>query len=103
MLRFRRARTTINPMDPGAASQLVTGGIFRISRNPMYLGLALLLAGWGITLGSLTVWLIPPLFVAYITRAQIIPEERALKARFTGEYREYCRHVARWIGRRGAD
>jgi len=98
MLRFRRSHTTINPMDPGAATHLVTDGIFRVSRNPMYVGLTLLLAGWGISLGSASVWVILPLFVLYITRAQIIPEERALEARFANEYRAYRQRVPRWIG-----
>jgi protein-S-isoprenylcysteine O-methyltransferase Ste14 len=99
MAGFRRARTTVNPMDPGKASQLVTDGIYRVTRNPMYLGLTLLLAGWGLWLGSASPWLIPPLFVLVITCVQIIPEERALEQLFGDAYRAYRRRVPRWIGR----
>jgi protein-S-isoprenylcysteine O-methyltransferase Ste14 len=96
--RFRRAGTTTNPMDPSKASQLVTGGVFRMTRNPMYLGLVLLLTGWAIWLGSASPWFVPPLFAIVITVVQIIPEERALRQRFGEPYRAYQRRVARWIG-----
>ena len=98
--RFRQARTTVNPMDPSTATQLVTDGVFRISRNPMYLGLLLLLIGWAIWLHGASPWVIPPLFVFAITRVQIIPEERALERLFGAQYVAYRRSVARWIGRR---
>jgi protein-S-isoprenylcysteine O-methyltransferase Ste14 len=101
MFRFRAGRTTINPMDPGKASQLVTGGIFQVSRNPMYLGLLLLLVGWALWLGSASPWLVPPLFAIFITVAQIAAEEEALGGLFGEEYRAYRRSVSRWIGRRG--
>ena len=86
-------------MEPSKASRLVTDGVFRISRNPMYLGLELLLIGWAVWLGSASPWLIPPLFAVVITVVQIIPEERALGQRFGDQYRSYQRRVARWIGR----
>jgi len=101
MLRFRAARTTINPMDPGKASELVTSGVFRLSRNPMYVGLTLLLSGWALWLGSLSPWVVPPLFVLVITLVQIIPEEQALGRLFGEPYAGYRRRVARWIGRPG--
>lgn len=94
---FRRAGTTVNPLTPGAASVVVRRGVYRVSRNPMYLGLALGLAGWA-------VWLANPLalawlgaFVAWITRLQIVPEEHALRARFGADYEQYCREVRRWV------
>jgi protein-S-isoprenylcysteine O-methyltransferase Ste14 len=96
---FQRARTTVNPMDPSKATQLVTDGVFRISRNPMYLGLLLLLTGWALWLGSASVWLVPPLFAITITLLQIIPEERALGRLFGAQYLAYRDSVARWIGR----
>jgi protein-S-isoprenylcysteine O-methyltransferase Ste14 len=99
--RFRQAHTTVNPRDPGKATQLVTDGVFRLSRNPIYLGLVLLLIGWGIWLRSASPWLIPPLFVLIITRVQIIPEERALEYLFGLQYIKYRRSVARWFGRPG--
>jgi protein-S-isoprenylcysteine O-methyltransferase Ste14 len=100
--RFHQARTTVNPMDPGKATRLVTDGVFRISRNPMYLGLLLLLIGWALWLGSASAWLMPPLFVMVITVVQIIPEEQALGQLFGAQYLAYRGTVARWIGRRGA-
>ena len=100
--RFRHARTTVNPMDPSRATRLVTDSVFSISRNPMYLGLLLLLIGWALWLGSLSVWLIPPLFVFVTTYAQIVPEEQALTQLFGAAYDAYRRNVARWIGRHGS-
>jgi protein-S-isoprenylcysteine O-methyltransferase Ste14 len=99
-VRFRQARTTTNPMDPSKASRLVTDGVFCVSRNPMYLGLELLLIGWAVWLGSASPWLIPPLFVIVITVVQILPEEHALGQLFGDQYLSYRRRVARWIGRR---
>lgn len=100
MMRFRGAGTTVNPMDPGKASRLVTAGVFQVTRNPMYLGLLLLLLGWALWLGSVTPWLVPPLFATFITIAQIGPEEAALDRLFGEEYRAYRHAVRRWIGRR---
>jgi protein-S-isoprenylcysteine O-methyltransferase Ste14 len=97
--RFGRARTTVNPIDPSKATQLVTGGVFRLSRNPMYLGMVLLLVGWAAWLQSASPWLIPPLFLILITRVQIIPEEHALERLFGARYIAYRRSVPRWIGR----
>jgi protein-S-isoprenylcysteine O-methyltransferase Ste14 len=96
---FGKARTTINPMDPSKASRLVTGGIFRYTRNPMYLGLLLLLVGWALWLRSLSPWLLPPLFAVYMTIVQIAAEEAALDRLFGEEYFAYRRSVARWLGR----
>ena len=86
VVRFRQARTTVNPMDPSKASRLVMDGVFCVSRNPMYLGLVLLLIGWAVWLGSASPWLIPPLFVIVITVVQIIPEEQALGQLFGDQY-----------------
>ena len=83
-VRFRRMGTTVSPVDPSKASRLVADGVFRVSRNPMYLGLLLLLIGWAIWLGSASPWLVPPLFVIVITLVQIIPEERALGRQLRG-------------------
>ena len=98
-MRFRQARTTVNPREPKKASCLVADGVFRVSRNPMYLGLLLLLIGWAVWLGTASPWLVPPLFVIVISAAQIVPEEQALEELFGEEYRAYRQRVARWIGR----
>ena len=98
--RFNRARTTVDPMDPSKASHLVTSGIFRFTRNPIYVGMLLLLIGWAVGLGTASPWLVPPIFVLVMTLAQIIPEERALEALFGDHYLAYRGRVPRWIGRR---
>jgi protein-S-isoprenylcysteine O-methyltransferase Ste14 len=100
MLQFRRANTTINPRSPAKSSSLVTSGIFGYSRNPMYLGLSIALAGWAIVLGTLGPWLALPVFVLVITRLQIEPEEAVLSVLFGAPYRDYCAHVCRWFGRK---
>lgn len=97
-LLFRRVGTTVNPLDPTRSSRLVTRGWYRISRNPMYLGQLLMLAGWALWLGSLSPLLIPPLFAWVIDRFQIRREEQALARTFGDEFATYCRHVNRWLG-----
>jgi protein-S-isoprenylcysteine O-methyltransferase Ste14 len=94
---FWLARTTINPFDPSRASVLVTGGIYRITRNPMYLSLLLLLVAYALRLESWGQWLGPALFAAYITRFQIIPEERILTMKFGAAFLAYMRRTRRWI------
>lgn len=94
---FRRKRTTVNPLTPNASSSVVSGGIYRISRNPMYLGFLLALAGWAVYLSNAGAALLPPVFVAYMTQFQIKPEERALLAKFGGEFAQYMKRVRRWI------
>lgn len=96
-ISFRRARTTVNPLQPEATTALVTSGIYRFTRNPMYLGFALFLVAWA-------VWFAFPWsllgvfgFVAYMSRYQIIPEERALAALFGSEFDRYRHRVRRWL------
>lgn len=94
---FRKAKTTVNPLTPDRTAAVVTTGVYRITRNPMYLGLVLILLGLALYLAS--PWALPgPLvFGAYITRFQIRPEERALTARFGTAYTAYCARVRRWL------
>lgn len=94
---FRRARTTVTPLKPQAASQLVVSGVYHFTRNPMYLGVCLVLLGWAAWLWSAWSLLGPVVFVAYITRFQIVPEERALAALFGAAYGAYVKGVRRWI------
>ncbi len=94
---FGQARTTRNPMRPEAASSLVRAGAYRFSRNPMYLGLLLLLLGWAAGMASAVALLGPVVFAAYISRFQIEPEERALAALFGADYADYQRSVRRWL------
>ena len=94
---FVRERTTVNPLRPTRTTALVIAGAYRFTRNPMYLGMALLLAGWAVLLGSWVSVAAPVVFVAFITRFQIVPEERAMAERFGLDYRAYCQRVRRWL------
>jgi protein-S-isoprenylcysteine O-methyltransferase Ste14 len=97
MLAFRAARTTVDPIHPERASQLVVNGIYRFTRNPMYLGLLLDLGAWAVYLGQPAVLLALPLWVLYIDRFQIRPEEAAMHRLFGAAYSAYCLRVRRWI------
>ena len=97
VLEFVRRRTTVNPLRPHKASALVTHGIYRWTRNPMYLGWLPILAGWAIYLQHPLTLLVVPLFALYLTRFQIIPEERALEAKFGDAFRAYRQRVRRWL------
>lgn len=94
---FRRAGTTANPTRPEATSSLVATGIYRFTRNPMYLGSALVLFGWAVWLSNLVAFAGPLLFVLYINRFQIVPEERMLAAKFGTAFDDYRRRTRRWI------
>lgn len=97
MRSFRRAETTMNPVNIENASSLVTTGIYSVTRNPMYVGVTLVLCAWAFFLGSLWTLVGPVVFFAYINRFQIIPEERMLSVKFGDAYRDYCRRVRRWL------
>ncbi len=94
---FNKARTTINPLKPDAASSLVSSGLFSHTRNPMYVSLTLALCSWGFFLASAWAFLGVIAFVLYITRFQIVPEERAMMKLFGDEFTEYKNRVRRWI------
>lgn len=94
---FIAARTTINPMRPARASALITDGVFRISRNPIYLGDLLLLMAYAVWLANALNVLLLMAFVWYLNRFQIEPEERALTQLFGERYRAYCARVRRWL------
>ena len=94
---FKRARTTINPTKPGSSSSLVVSGLYAVTRNPMYLGLLLVIAGWAAFLSNVLAFLFLPAFVFYMNRFQIEPEERALTARFGEEFVAYKSRARRWL------
>ncbi len=97
VISFRRARTTVIPMQIDAASSLVVTGIFAITRNPMYLGLVFVLLGWFVYLSNFTSLIMVPLFVLYMNSFQILPEERALESKFGQEFVVYKAKVRRWL------
>jgi len=97
LLSFLRSKTTINPMHIERASHLVTSGVYQASRNPMYLGMAFLLTALAIWLQTPLAFAGPVIFILYITRFQIIPEEKILTELFGDEYQAYKAKVRRWI------
>lgn len=97
VLAFYRAKTTVNPLKPSGTSSIVQHGVYRITRNPMYLGMLLVLTGYALYLSHLLAFLLLPVFVAYLTRFQIMPEERILQEKFGAAYSSYASRVRRWI------
>ncbi len=94
---FHKATTTVNPTTPEKASTIVDTGIFRQTRNPMYVALLLLLFAWGVWLEDMVALVFSCLFVAYMNHFQIRPEERALERLFGEDYLDYKSKVRRWI------
>jgi len=92
---FKRAHTTVRPFEESAA--LVQAGVFRLSRNPMYLGFEAVLAGVALLLGSVSPWLVVIVFPLVIERGYIRVEERMLEARFGEEWRRYKARVRKWL------
>jgi len=97
LIAFARARTTVNPVEPEQAKTLVTTGLYRISRNPMYLAMALILLGSALRLSNIGVFIAPALFVWSITMFQIKPEERALQSIFGEDFTAYRQQTRRWL------
>lgn len=97
VVAFHRVKTTVNPLTPEATTTMVTSGIYRFTRNPMYLGFLLVLAGWAMYLSSFLAFALLPLFVWYMNRFQILPEEQALGAKFSQAFTAYKGSVRRWL------
>lgn len=97
LFQFYRAKTTIDPMAPAKATHLVTGGMYKFSRNPMYLAMLLMLLALGLKLGNAFNTVTAALFVAYMNRFQILPEEAVLIKKFGKAYQQYCLQVRRWF------
>ncbi len=97
VFQFRRAGTTVHPMKPQESSALVVRGVYRVTRNPMYLGVLLILTAWAAWLANGAALLLLPCFVIYLNRFQIAPEEHALEARFGAAFADYRRAVRRWL------
>jgi protein-S-isoprenylcysteine O-methyltransferase Ste14 len=94
---FRKVKTTVNPLKPETSSRLVISGIFKRTRNPMYLALLLFLTAWGLYLANPFSLLGAAAFIPYMNRFQIRAEERALKQLYGAEFETYMRQVRRWI------
>jgi len=94
---FRTAGTTVDPRVPEQSASLVVRGVYRFSRNPMYLGFLLVLCAWGVFLGNVLALAMLPVFVVYMNRFQIEPEERHMREKFAQSYAAYVATVRRWI------
>ena len=97
LLAFFQVRTSINPLRPDKASVLVTRGIYRVTRNPMYVGLLFLLTAWALFLASPWAFSGPGLFIVTMNRFQIAPEERVMREKFGKDFEDYAARVRRWL------
>jgi protein-S-isoprenylcysteine O-methyltransferase Ste14 len=97
VMAFHAKRTTVNPLKPADSSSLVSGSVYRFTRNPMYLGMLLVLAGWAVYFANAAAAPLPLLFVLYMNRFQIRPEEKALRELFGAEAEAYMARVRRWL------
>ena len=94
---FIRNKTTVNPLQPEKATTLVISGVYKFTRNPMYLGMLLILLALAFFLGNLWNTAVLFLYIWVITRIQILPEEQALIRLFGDQYTAYCEQVRRWL------
>lgn len=92
---FHRAETPVRPFEE--STTLVTHGPFGLSRNPMYLGMVVALAGTAVLLGTLTPWVVPSVFAVVIHNFFVVPEERLMEQIFGDDYRAYRSRVRRWL------
>jgi protein-S-isoprenylcysteine O-methyltransferase Ste14 len=97
LIEFRRARTTVNPLNPEAATSLVVEGVYGLTRNPMYLGMAVILIAWTVFLANPVALIAVPCFIVYMNRFQIVPEEKVLELLFKSEFKSYITRVRRWL------
>jgi len=97
VLSFKRQSTTVNPLQPEKASSLVVSGIFKYSRNPMYLGMALILLGLALMFNVIGGTLFTFLFTIFITKFQIRPEEEVMERLFGEDFLNYKKNVRMWI------
>ncbi len=96
-LAFARVSTTVNPLRPASSTCLVTSGIYRYTRNPMYLGHSVILLAWAVFLHNAAAFSTVPVFMLYISRFQIQPEEKHLAVRFPGAYAAFRQRTPRWL------
>ena len=97
IILFKKYKTTITPLKPSNATKLIVSGVYKFSRNPMYLGLLLVLSGISIILNPIGGLFLIPLYILYINLFQIIPEENAMVYLFKDEFLDYKKNVRRWI------
>ena len=94
---FKKGKTTVNPFKLDETSSLITEGVYRFTRNPMYLGLSSIQLGAAIYFGSYISLILIPVFIVYITKKQIYFEEISLEKKFGQNFVKYSDRVRRWI------
>ena len=94
---FLVQHTTLNPLDPSRSSSLVVSGVYQLTRNPMYLGMLVVLLGWGDFLDNFLAYSGALIFFVYMTAFQIKPEEAAMLEKFGESFKQYCQSVRRWL------
>jgi protein-S-isoprenylcysteine O-methyltransferase Ste14 len=97
IVALRAARTTVAPTRPDTSTHLVRSGIYRLTRNPIYLGVLLILTAWAMHLWQPQSFVALPVFAGWLHRFQILPEERALRARFGADFDAYVAGTSRWL------
>ena len=97
IIEFKNYKTSLTPLNPSNATKLIVHGVYKFSRNPMYLGLLLILSGISIIQNPIGGLLFVPSFILYITHFQIIPEESAMLDLFKDDFSKYKENVRRWI------
>ena len=97
VIQFIRRKTTVNPTKPHKTTSLVITGTFKLTRNPMYLGMLLIIISYAFYESSVISLILIPFFIFYINKFQIEPEEIEMRKKFGKEYEDYCKKVDRWI------
>ncbi|MBM7036574.1 methyltransferase family protein [Vibrio ulleungensis] len=97
VMAFKRANTTIHPNKAEHTVTLVVEGVYAFTRNPMYLSMLCVLIAWCLVFVSAWGWISVGVYIGYITRFQIMPEEQVLKRKFGKSYESYCLSVRRWV------
>ena len=97
VLKFIKTKTTVDPTRPYKTSNLVISGIYKITRNPMYLGMLFLIIAYAIYNNNVIGCIIIPIFIFYINKFQIEPEEIEMRKKFGESFENYCKKVNRWL------
>ena len=97
VIQFVDRKTTVNPTKPYKTTTLVITGTYKITRNPMYLGMLLIIISFAFYKTSIISLILIPIFIFYINKFQIEPEEYEMRKKFGKEYEDYCKKVDRWI------
>ena len=97
VLKFIKTKTTVDPTRPEKTSNLVISGVYKLTRNPMYLGMLFLIIAYAIYNNSIFGCIVVPIFIFYINKFQIEPEEIEMRKKFGESFENYCKKVNRWL------